>query len=86
MPDGSRRGDCTALDSTVAASVNCDEICGIFSEGDKRDSKGLRRADFAPKPASGTRPRKIYRHVLHTSIHMSGGGRKYYENAYFETA
>jgi len=33
----------------------------ILSEGDKRDSKhGLASHDFAPKPASGTRPGRIY--------------------------
>jgi len=37
-----------------------DLMSGIFSEGDKRDSKhGVASLDFAPKPASRTRPRKI---------------------------
>ena len=37
------------------------DLFGIPSEGDKRDSKhGLASHDFAPKPASGTRPGRIY--------------------------
>jgi hypothetical protein len=36
-------------------------LFGIPSEGDKRDSKqGLARPDFAPEPASRTRPRGIF--------------------------
>ena len=44
------------------SSADCRyHLSGIFSEGDKRDRKRGNHPDFAPKPASGTRPRKIYR-------------------------
>jgi hypothetical protein len=43
---------------------------GILSEGDKRDSKrGSANHDFAPKPASRTRPRGIQLLCQHSNKH-----------------
>jgi len=48
-------------------------LFGIPSEGDKRDSKhGLASRDFAPEPATRTRPRGIFGAVLKGSPEHSG--------------
>jgi len=48
-------------------------LFGIPSEGDKRDSKhGLASHDFAPEPASRTRPRGIFGAVVIGSPEHSG--------------
>jgi len=56
---------------------------GILSEGDKHDSKpGLASHNFAPKPASWTRPRRIYS-IQEIAMYLSGIGC---ENAWLDCA